>query len=302
MKYDRLQETLNHMLDEHLDRIALVNKSLNFPQAYLDIESCYINKSLDEIISKPNVKEQFRNDESLDRLNEIKNALQQTSLKLFAQKKAEGVNAADYIEFCNLTNEFVARLTRFGNEMNQEGSGVDPLTGLRSQSVMITDLTRELSACARRGDYLGIALGKIDNFDVFKTKLQKNNIHDLLIFASDVIRKNLRLYDDGYRYKDYMFVMCLKHTDQLGAVSAIERLTRFFREENNSPIGMHLRKALGQDITLSYSVGKLEVGADIHDFLRRLEEDVIKNADEKASVLEYEDISPLAKFAKDIDK
>ncbi len=238
---------------------------------------------------------------SLERVHEIKEALISISRKVCAQISAKTLETELYVEFQNLSNEFISRLLRFETDLAKEGNGIDPLTGLRSRNVVVEDLTRELSACARRGDYLGLAVGCIDSFASIRQNLSKEHREDVLIFTSNVLKKTMRLYDDGYRYKNDMFILCFKHTDHLGAVSAIERFVRFMREAHDTKQGQQLKQVIGKDITLSYSVAKLEVGADVEELLQSLEEDVRENADEDSTILEYEDESDLQKFIKDIE-
>lgn len=297
MKFQHLSDSIGHILDEHMNKVNQINKSIHFSDMP---EIHYENQPLTDLLKNiSSEKDELTSMDALERVEEIRLALQKASQIISVQAKSNELSAATYDEFQTLSYEFIIRLWRFEKDFSKEGNGIDPLTGLRSNSVIIEDLTRELSACARRGDYLGIAVGCIDSFATLRTKVTEQQRDDILVFVSQVLKKTMRLYDDGYRYKDNMFAMCFKHTDHLGAVSAIERFVRLIREAHETEEGRRLNELLGQDITLSYSVAKLEVGADVRSFLAQLEEDVKENADEESSILEYEDKSDLERYVRD---
>lgn len=302
MKFEHLKENLSHILDEHLNKVNLINKSIVFSEDKKAEDCLYTNEPLSVFLEQIGKEEGISSLQSLERVNEIGMALSRITETISEKIDTSSLSIDFYSEFQNLSNEFISRLIRFEHDFNKEGNGIDPLTGLRSSSVIYDDLTRELSACARRGDYLGIAVGCIDSFVDIKKKLTKEQKEDILKFVSDVLKKTMRLYDDGYRYKDDLFILCFKQTDHLGAISAIERFIRFIREAHNSDKGDKINSIIGHDITLSYSVAKLEVGADIRSFLKGLEDDVRENADEESTILEYEDESDLQKYLKDINK
>lgn len=301
MKFEHLKDNLGHILDEHLNRTNLINRSIVFPESDENGFCHYDNEPLSNLLAEVKEDKNFMSMESLERVYEIKEALVKISQKVCNSIQEKNLEPPLFIEYQNLSNEFIARLLRFETDLTKEGNGIDPLTGLRSHNVVIEDLNRELSACARRGDYLGIAVGCIDSFADIRKNLTKEEKEDIIVFVSKVLKKTMRLYDDGYRYKDDMFILCFKQTDHLGAISAIERFVRFINEEHNSPEGERISKIAGKDITLSYSVAKLEVGANIETFLKDLEADVRENADEDSTILEYEDESDLEKYIKNIN-
>ncbi len=293
MDYKYFSDSIGHVLDEHMNKVNQINKSIHFTP---DHDQCaYDNQPLSNLLKAiADKKEEVTSLEALRRVEEIRLALQKTSIKICEQASKKELSPETYDEFQTLSYEFIIRLWRFEKDFSKEGNGIDPLTGLRSNAVIIEDLTRELSACARRGDYLGIAVGCIDSFAAIHHQITEEQKEDILIFVSHVLKKTMRLYDDGYRYKDHMFVICFKHTDQLGAVSAIERFVRLLEEaHNNTPEGKMLHNILGKNLTLSYSVAKLEAGEDVQDFLNQLERDIKENADEEGCILEYEEKSNL---------
>ncbi len=302
MKFENMREELEHILDEHLNCINVINRSILFPNEMDKALCSYQNKPLTNFFETLKKEDDFFSIGALERVLEIKLALEKIS-ETFCQKIESGkLEKGIYNEFQMLSNEFTTRLLRFETDFTKEGNGIDPLTGLRNSSIILDDLKRGLSACARRGDYLGIAVGYIDNFDDIIQKITQEERNEILLFVADVLKQAMRLYDDGYRYKKDLFITCFKHTDHLGAVSAAERFVIMLREAHNSDIGDKIHKLIGHDITLSYSVAKLEVGTNINEFLDRIEKDVRENADQPSTILEYEDVSSLQKFLEDTDK
>ncbi|MCB9964369.1 MAG: hypothetical protein H6857_05470, partial [Rhodospirillales bacterium] len=151
-------------------------------------------------------------------------------------------------------------------------------------------------------DYLGVALGKIDNYALVDSKLNADQKKELVAFIASILRQNMRLYDDGYRYNETLFVLSLKHTDQLGAIAGIERFARMLDEVQNTLAGRKFADLIGQKVTLSYSVSRLEVGTNIIEFLQGLKRDIEENATESTSILEYEDESNLAKYLRAMEE
>lgn len=300
--YDQnlLYEGLSAALDEHLTAVGCLNKSL-LADAVECEEIAYKNQSFDGLFNRYKEEGDLVSIESLERLNEIKRALMQFFEQAHPQIKQKTFSPESYNEFLNLSNEFVLRLRRFELDINRENSGIDPLTGLRSQSVMMVDLKRELSACARRSDYLGLALGRIDDYEKLSQKLAKEDLKQLILFVGNVLKKSMRLYDDGYRFNVNKFIFCFKHTDQFGTVSVVDRFQKMMREAFAFPDGKGLEQKVGGPVTVSYVITKLEVGTDIESLLARLEQDLNVNATEAATVIEYEDVSDIQKYARLLD-
>ncbi|MCB9965255.1 MAG: diguanylate cyclase [Rhodospirillales bacterium] len=301
MHYEEIIEGLGHALDEHLTRMAQINKTLLLSGASPVDMPGYDNQPLQSLRPYISPNETSLDWQSFTRLNEIQEALNETCAKI-RQNVTPDVRETFYAELCNLSNEFINRLRRFELDLNKEENGIDPLTGLRSQTALLRDLERELSACARRKDYLGVALGKIDNYALVDSKLNADQKKELVAFIASILRQNMRLYDDGYRYNETLFVLSLKHTDQLGAIAGIERFARMLDEVQNTLAGRKFADLIGQKVTLSYSVSRLEVGTNIIEFLQGLKRDIEENATESTSILEYEDESNLAKYLRAMEE
>ena len=157
-------------------------------------------------------------------------------------------------------------------------SGIDPQTGLRSASVMVEDLERELERRARRGQPFSIALTRIDG-------IENNKNPQKIALAVETLKKTLRSFDDAYATGQGDFLVSLKHSDVNGGLKFAGRLADALKRNENI------------DFTMSCCVAEPMPGDNMLELVDNTRKDLkhIAELGEGASG-QYEDLSPLSRF------
>lgn len=287
------------ILDDHLNSMARIYKLLLFPEEQQSENpiTTYNNQPFIDFLAQEHYEKAFSYHD-LGRMRELHDTLARTTQSYIEAWQKGGFPLANFDELIRLSDEFTLRLRRLEIELTIEEYGLDPLTGLRNLKVMYRDLERELSACARRQDYIGITLGRIDQFSEIKNRLDQNQIKALIKEIAKVLKQTMRVYDEGYRFQEGAFVFCFKHTDRLGSVSAVERFVKRLKNIQAQEDKPQIFQQLPYEVTLSYSIAKLEVGEDIPELIRCLNEDVDQYPDENELILELREFSPVQKYLK----
>ncbi len=299
-----MSSDFGEILDEHLKRISDIHQIL-FIGADPDSEDqrVYDNKHLNEFLSN---KEDTLLHYSIDQLGDLKNALRVASEDLAKSIEESDFKASDkvldaYVEFDRLSNEMILRLHRLEHDHTQEDSGLDPVTGFRTQNILFEDLERELSSCARRNDFLCVALGRIDRYPELKEKLSAEDMQKVIVDIASIFKKTLRLYDDAYRLQDGKFFIVFKHTDKMGAISAIDRFVEFLEKEIYKDfLEDPFIATLDKGLSVSFVITEIEVQEDTKLLLNNLHKDLDDHMHEKSLALEYLEISEVEKYAKNI--
>lgn len=193
-----------------------------------------------------------------------------------------------------LFEEFINHLSRLELDCMLENSGLDPLTGLRSKSVMIKDLERELERLARHGKPFIIAMTRIDDFEKIVASQGEAHARGYLKLVADLIKNSLRSFDDAYASGRDEFVLCLKQSDIPGGVKALERL-RTLLEERDVVV-----KLDGNEIplTLSCCIAEPVAGDLVEDLLAGLRKDLKEAQKDAGQVLQYYEMSPLQRYVQ----
>ena len=195
--------------------------------------------------------------------------------------------------FLTVYEELVLYLRRAEKEAMLEGSGFDPLTGLRNKSVLYSDIQRELDRLERRGKPFSIALVRVNNYESMKAA-SAEKAEEKIKLVAELIKLSVRSFDDAYYMGDDEFILSLKQADASGGVKALERLRRELVKKN-----VHVRLSDGSDKPLGVSccIAEPVTGDDVKELIKNLREDLTKNIDESAdTVLKYYELSPLERF------
>jgi diguanylate cyclase len=134
------------------------------------------------------------------------------------------VIASDYDSVAVKYREFILGLRRLERALATAASGLDPLTGMRSRTGMMEDLTRELSRFQRNGKPFCIALMDIDHFKKVNDTYGHDNGDRVLSAAANHLSRSLRPFDDAWRWGGEEFLVCLKEADQAAGILALERV------------------------------------------------------------------------------
>jgi diguanylate cyclase (GGDEF)-like protein len=162
---------------------------------------------------------------ALTKLVDLYDQLHRTA-RLVLLKAPEGapIAAGDYDSVALKYQEFIMGLRRVERALASADSGLDPLTGLRSRIGMRDDLTRELSRFQRSGKPFCLALMDIDHFKPVNDKHGHENGDRVLRAVSNLLSRNLRPFDDAWRWGGEEFLLCLKEVDLIAGGLALERV------------------------------------------------------------------------------
>ncbi len=271
-----------------LEPVTLIIEDYNGWFANIIKSSFYRPETLPEIstpesfsVWASHLREQKKVDANLiDRLTQTHQYLIESGNKLINSRGTPDQKVFDF--FIQSHEDFISRLVRLEIDSLLATSGIDQLTGFRTEAVLIADLERELERRARRGNPFTICLTRIDE--------QKNVDHLLsnIHTASQAIRTCMRNFDDAYRLRENEFLISLKHADTRGGLKFIERLNEEL-------------KKIAADFTMSSCVAEPIPGDDLSEMMKNIRLDLEKIAmGGGGDVSQYEDISPLQRFVKSI--
>lgn len=190
----------------------------------------------------------------------------------------------DFEDFKNLYNAFLMRLRRVEKDNAQEGSGIDPDTGLRAAAAIKSDMKEEMERLGRHGNPFALVICRIDRFAG-----QKDQDKAVKTVAGHV-KTCMRSFDDAYYWGQGEFLLSLKHADKIGGKAAINRIQAALVEDEQKSVGM----------TMSYSLCEPTVGDTISDLLTNMREDLIEHMNEANIILELTEVSALERYASQL--
>ncbi len=199
----------------------------------------------------------------------------------------------EFDEFRTMFEDFYGRVRRIERDSQLADSGVDTETGMRSMSVFDRDLKRELERRARSDNPFCLDYIRIDRTDLVTDDALKS---DLVQKAAEGVMACLRTFDDAYRKSDYEFILCLKNTDYPGANAALNRINRYYNQQNIVFVVDGAEKA----VTVSGTIAEVIPTDDIGELIDNMAKDVMKHADEPGTVLQFQELSQLQRFVKGI--
>lgn len=187
-------------------------------------------------------------------------------------------------EFLLAYQNFQNLLQRLEQDRLLADHGIDAKTGMRSATVMIPDLERELERRERRGQPFCIVLSRIDDIAERKSP-------EAISLAVAAIEKTIRSFDDAYVSGEGEFLFSLKHSDDKGGLKYVSRLCDELR--------------LNPDIkfTMSSCVAEPLPGDNIPQLISNVRKDLDEiSGMERGAAGQYEDISPLSRFIQSLEK
>jgi diguanylate cyclase (GGDEF)-like protein len=187
--------------------------------------------------------------------------------------------------------EFMLRARRFQQESLMQESGVDPVTGLRTPHFLERDIHRELDRLERQGKAFALALIKINQFERFMELLPPREAQDALLRVVELIRRNLRSYDDAYYLGAGEFALSLKQTTQAGAVRALARMKNELEDMNS----VHNLDGIRTVLSLSSCVAEPVPENNVSELITGLRQQLGKPIANE-TVVQYEEMSALQKF------
>lgn len=192
---------------------------------------------------------------------------------------------------------FFAQIRALERDCVLESSGFDYVTGLRSKSVLLADISKELEHLSRNGNSFSIALVQIDHYseiDAYSTDMLSLQYNQKV---GNLIQDCIRNFDIAYRSGLGEFVIILKQSDISGGLSAISRMHKVLEDEK------YIIEIDGQNILLSLSTCvAVPVEHDLaEDLIKNLRADLKNGKGDKGdgSILQYHEISPVQRYLQE---
>lgn len=205
----------------------------------------------------------------------------------------------DYDSFTKLSalfEEFINSMRRLEKDSVLEGSGIDVLTGLRSKNTLHADLAIEMERLARRGKPFCLALAKIDHYEEIVKQHSRDKARQYTKKVSMLLKKSMRSFDDGYRFGNGEFILCLKQADMSGGLAALERIRKSLESEQVQ-IMLNGRPQL---LTMSCCIAEPLPEDNVDNLIAYLRSDVEQSEKEASgSVFEYHEMSDLERFLQE---
>lgn len=283
---------LEFVLDEYLQWFLQVTSFIFYPD-----QDAKIPAAPDLFIkwAEHQKQENLIASEMLARVTRIYQDLVSESSKLLNQVINNGKrpDQAEYQSMAAFFDEFIKALRRIEQDGLMEGYGLDILTGLRTEKLVIRDMNREMDRLRRHGRNFCIALVKIDNFDI--TKVARGNAEESTIRnVAQMIKKSLRSFDDAYRLENGMFILILKQTDLFGGMKALERLKDLLEEKR-----LQADPAKASNITLSCCVAQPIKFDEPSVLVKDLKKFLDEHKNEEGVLLKFYELTPVQKFLKE---
>lgn len=136
----------------------------------------------------------------------------------------ESVGRKDYDAVIAKYQELMLGLRRLERALSTAASGIDVLTGLRSRIGLLDDLSREQNRFSRSGRPFCIALMDIDHFKNINDSYGHEAGDRVLAAIANHVSRDLRSFDDAYRWGGEEFLLCLKEVDLEKGLLVLERL------------------------------------------------------------------------------
>lgn len=176
-------------------------------------------------------------------------------LALLKATEDSGIIASDYDAVSAKYQELIVGLRRIERAQATADSGLDSLTGLRSRIGMRDDLAKEQTRYQRTGKPFCLAFADIDYFKKVNDTYGHENGDRVLAAVSNHLIRNLRPFDDAWRWGGEEILLCLKEADLSAGNLALERVRAGLEK-------MDIKLADGQSIHVTASFGLVAASVD----------------------------------------
>jgi diguanylate cyclase (GGDEF)-like protein len=136
----------------------------------------------------------------------------------------------------------------------------DPLTGMFTRVAMVTGLEHERRRIRGSGEASSLCMVDLDNFKEINDTLGHRAGDAVLKTISAQLMRNLRPYDQVFRYGGEEFVLMLPGTPPRAAVPVVERLRQVIAEGS-----IHVGDDVVVQVTASFGIARLDPERDIAD-------------------------------------
>lgn len=166
----------------------------------------------------------------------------------------------------DLTQEFsglLRALRHLEKQLIQATAGLDPLTGVKSRFGFLQDIEREQKRFERGGPSFCLAVIEMNGMDEAQKAFGQEAADRILLQTTNLIRQQVRSFDDMYRLDSLEFVLVLKGAAMTEAAKAMERVRIAVQAQ---PVPM----ATGEvaRITLAGGLASTQTGTSIEAILQ----------------------------------
>jgi hypothetical protein len=114
-----------------------------------------------------------------------------------------------FLQLDQLFENFMLQLHRLESDCLDAFSGFDPITGLRNEMAMQSDIKIELDRLGRRGEGFCLALARVNNYRKIQSQIDDEAFKVLLNDIAAVLKRSLRSFDDIYRLENRYVPSCV---------------------------------------------------------------------------------------------
>ncbi len=239
--------------------------------------------------------------EIIERLNALHTDLFSKAAALCDVVNATGKKPGykKFKELITLFEEFVFYVRRLEEDLLEEERGFDPITGLRSKSMLVGDVSREMERLARQGKSFCLALARIDHFAEISGIPGSEEGNKYTKLLAGLIKISIRSFDDAYYMEDGVFALCLKQADITGGFSALERLRKELEQQK---ISVRFSGKEERPLSMSCCIAEPVVGDVADELMYNLSRDLAESDMESTdTVLKFRELSALERYAQDVE-
>ncbi len=149
------------------------------------------------------------------------------------------------------------------NEVLQQASRTDSLTGIPNRRAMMEDLRAELVRTAREGGTLAVLMADVDRFKAVNDTYGHETGDRVLVTLAHALRDTLRGYDVCARWGGEEFLVLLPGTARPGALEVAEKLRKAASALTVPAADAHV------SVGLSVGLAVLEQGESMDSLIRR---------------------------------
>ncbi len=283
------------ILDEYSEWYGRVIRQAFYPEVYGDPERARHPQTFHSWLENPEGTENI-DEVALEKLKALADEMHAAAVTLIgAGQHADGNPNVELLDnFINLHDEFVALVRRIERDSLLADSGMDTLTGLRTEDVMMKDLQREMVRISRHGKPFCFSYCRIDGYGEFENMQPQTEVERVLRKVAENIKTCLRTYDDAYILRKGRFLLCLKHTEVEGALAAVDRLQRMLSEAD-----IRFDPGTGErNLTMSFITAEPEQNEDISETISLITKDLDGMPGETSQSLQYFEVSPLQRYVR----
>lgn len=200
-----------------------------------------------------------QDDGAIQKISALQEQLHKLARLVFMTAPEEQITRRDYDSVIMKYEELMQGLRRMERAFASAASGLDPLTGLRSRMGLMEDLAREQNRFLRAGRSFCIALMDIDHFK----SINDTHGHDagdrVLAAVADRVSRDLRSFDDAWRWGGEEFLLCLKEADEETGFRVLERLRAALEAK---PVILANGKSIPVTASFGYAVSAVDTGPE----------------------------------------